>query len=67
MTVGELIALLQTLPAGLPVAYRLYSEQCLLEAKDIEIKPLCPARPDGWVQDARPDIPSIPYLLLPGN
>jgi hypothetical protein len=67
MTVRELISLLQTYPPDLPVAYRIFSENCLLEAKDIEIEMLCEPRDDGWVADQRPDKPSIPYLVLPGN
>ena len=67
MTVGELIAILQTKPQDILVAYRCYSEWALLEAKDIEIKSLCPLRVDGWVHDARPDKPTEDFLILPGN
>lgn len=67
MTVRELIAFLATQPPDLLVAYRIYSEQCLLEAKDIRIRPLCEPRPDGWVHDPRPDMPTRDYLLFPGN
>ena len=67
MTVAELIAFLLKQPQDLPVAYRIYSEHVLLEASDITIENLCEARPDGWVADARPDRPTRPYLLLPGN
>lgn len=67
MTVKDLIDLLATYPKDLPVAYRIYSEQCLLEAKDIDVVDLCYPRPDGWVQDKRPDMPTQQYLLLPGN
>jgi len=67
MTVRELIEHLQKYPQNLPVAYRLYSESCLLVAKDIEVVSLCEPRPDGWVANKRPDKPSIDYLLLPGN
>ena len=38
MTVAELIAFLQTQPQDLPVAYRCFSEQVLLEPDDIRIK-----------------------------
>ena len=67
MTVAELIAYLQTQPQGLHVAYRCCSEQLLLEAKEIEIAEKCPPRPDGWIHDKRPDMPTQRYLLLPGN
>lgn len=67
MTVADLIALLQTFPQGLPVAYRLHSEQTLMEPEDIRIANLSSARVDGWIQDARPDIPKCDYLLFPGN
>ncbi|WP_333899631.1 hypothetical protein [Agrobacterium pusense] len=67
MTVAELIEHLRTFPQDLPVAYRLHSEQVMLDPDDIEVKELCFPRPDGWVQNKRPDMPSQPYLLLPGN
>ena len=67
MTVAELIAFLQTQPQELQVAYRCCSEQVLLEAKEIEIAEKCPPRPDGWIQDKRPDKSTQTYLLLPGN
>jgi hypothetical protein len=41
MNVSELISLLQTKPQHLTVVYRLHSEQCTLEARDIEIEELC--------------------------
>lgn len=67
MTVADLIAYLQTMPQTLPVAYRLHSEQCLLEAADISVVRACTPRPDGWTQDARPDMPTQRYLMFPGN
>ena len=67
MTVAELIAFLQTQPQELQVAYRCYSEQVLLDATEIEIAEKCSPRPDGWIQDKRPDKPTQTYLLLPGN
>jgi len=67
MTVAEFIAFLQKQPQELRVAYRCYSEQCLLEAEDIEISDKCEPRFDGWVQNKRPDKPIETYLLLPGN
>lgn len=67
MTVSELIELLRAYPQDLPVAYRLFSEKCLLEAKDIDIEALCEPRADGWVANKRPDKPTIDYLVFPGN
>lgn len=67
MTVRELIKLLQTFPSELPVAYTCYSEQCMLDADDIRIEELCYVRNDGWIADKRPDKPSRPYLVFPGN
>ena len=67
MTVAELIAFLQTQPQSRQVAYRCYSEQCLLDVAEIELKVMCKPRPDGWIQDWRPDMPAQAYLLLPGN
>lgn len=67
MTVKELIDLLATYPKDLPVAYCCYSEQVLLEANEIELVDLCHPRPDGWVQNKRPDMPTQQYLLFPGN
>ena len=67
MTVSEFISFLQTQPQDIPVAYRIHSEQCLVETKDIQIEDLCVARPDGWVADLRPDVASQKYLVLPGN
>lgn len=67
MTVSELIDFLKTQPQHLPVAYCCMSEQVLLDSKDIKIEELCHARPDGWIQDRRPDMPTQPYLVFPGN
>jgi len=67
MTVKELIEILQSKPQDIPVAYRCYSEWCLLESDDIGVQPLCLPRADGWVHDARPDKPKTDYLTLPGN
>lgn len=67
MTVAELIAFLQTQPQELQVVYRCFSEQVLLEANEIEIVEKCSARPDGWIQNKRPDKPTQMYLMLPGN
>lgn len=67
MTVKELIDFLQTMPQSLPVAYAIYSEYSLLEAKDIHINKLCLPRSDGWIHDRRPDKPAQDYLIFPGN
>lgn len=67
MNVRELIEFLGTVDPELPVAYQCCSEQDTLEAKDIVIKRLCRARPDGWIQNRRPDMESVPYLVFPGN
>lgn len=67
MTVKELIKLLQTFPSDLPVGIRMYSEYCMLEADDIAIDEHCEARPDGWIPYRRPDKPTRPYLMFPGN
>jgi hypothetical protein len=66
MTVKELIEILQTKPQDIQVAYRLYSEWCLLEEEDIGVEPLCEPRPDGWVHARRPDKPTQDYLTLSG-
>ena len=66
MTVADLVAFLQTQPQDLPVAYRCCSEQVLLEKSDIQVKQACEPRPDGWIQDKRPDKPSRAYLMFPG-
>lgn len=67
MTVKELIEFLQTKPQDLPVAYCLYSEQVMLEADHVVERELCYPRPDGWIQNRRPDMPTQKYLLFPGN
>ncbi len=67
MTVHELITILQKYPQDIQVVYQCFSENCLLEEKDIETGNLCFPRPDGWVQNKRPDQPTQTYLILPGN
>jgi hypothetical protein len=67
MTVADLIATLQTMPQHLLVGYRCHSEQCLLEASDLNIVEACLPRPDGWIQSKRPDKPTQEYLMFPGN
>ncbi len=67
MNVAELIEALQGMPQDLPVAYRCYSEHCLLQPDDLMMARLGAARDDGWVHDCRPDKPSVVYLVFPGN
>ena len=67
MTVGQLIAELLQYDPSLPVVYKCFSEQCLLEPEHITVDDLCEPRPDGWVHSQRPDKPTIKYLVLPGN
>lgn len=67
MTVQELIDFLQTYPQDMQVAIELYSEQCLLNPEEIEVRELCKPRPDGWVQNKRPDMDTQEYLVFPGN
>ena len=67
MTVSEFIEYLRTQPQDAKVAYQLYSEQCLLDVEYIELEELCSPRPDGWVQNKRPDKETELYLVLPGN
>lgn len=64
MTIHELIELLKTYPQDLPVAYPLWSEHLLLKPDKLLVKPLCVVRPDGWIQNYRPDMPSIDYLII---
>lgn len=67
MTVAEFIEFLKTQPQDLKVAYQCYSENCLLDTENIGIADLCHPRPDGWIQNKRPDMETETYLLLPGN
>lgn len=67
MTVAELIEFLKTHPQDMPVAINMYSETCMLDAKDITVRELSVSREDGWVHDKRPDKPSQLYLVFPGN
>lgn len=67
MTVAELIEHLKTFPQDLPVAYRCYSESVMMQPGEVVIKQCQPERHDGWVHNARPDKPSVPYCMFPGN
>ena len=64
MVVSELIEILKNYPQDLPVAYPMWSEQLMLNPDKINIKPLCIVREDGWIQNYRPDKPSINYLVI---
>lgn len=66
-TVAQLIKHLQQFPQETQVAYPLYSEYCLLDLADIRLEQLCHARPDGWIQNNRPDMPTLAYVLFPGH
>ncbi len=67
MTVAELIETLKTFPPDVRVAYQRCSEQCLLEADELRLSDHCVPRPDGWIQNIRPDMPQETYLMFPGN
>lgn len=65
MNVKELIEYLQTQPQDIQVAIEKFSDQLLLESKDICLFNACAPRPDGWIQSERPDMPTQTYLLFP--
>lgn len=67
MTVAELIEFLKTQNQDIQVIYQCYSESVLLQEKDIFETEGCDPRPDGWVQNKRPDMPFKTYLSFPGN
>lgn len=67
ITVKDLIEFLQKQPQDLIVAHDMYSEAQLLSLDNIRMLELCEPRPDGWVQDKRPDKPAKKYLVFPGN
>lgn len=67
MTVRELIEALRKFDPDLPVCFERFSEHCLMGSDQLVTKQLQPARPDGWVHDARPDKPSTTYIVFPGN
>jgi len=67
MNVAKLISILQKYPQDLPVAYRLYSEHCLMEEDDIYTEQLSIARADGWVHSKRADVEDVTYLIFPGH
>jgi hypothetical protein len=67
MTVAQLIELLRTQPQDLLVVCQMYSEYCLIDAEQIQVKELCKTRQDGWVANKRLDKPTQLYLAFPGN
>jgi hypothetical protein len=70
MTVKDLIALLQTFDADLPIAYELHSEHKLLKADDLKLDELQLPRKDGWIHNRWPSTPPLPtrrYIVFPGN
>lgn len=64
MTVKDLINLLHTFPPELTVIRSKWSEAVLLEPSDVGLAKACWPRPDGWVENARPDKAKQEYLLL---
>ena len=67
MKLFRLIEILEGYPQNLDVAYQCFSEYCLLEEDDPFVADLGLPRPDGWVASERPDKPTTPYLVFPGN
>lgn len=67
MTVAELIEHLKTFPHDLKVTYQCCSETVLLEVEQVYVVNGCPPRPDGWVQNERPDVEPNQYVRFPGN
>lgn len=67
VTVAQLIEFLKNQPQDAICTYGCYSEQTLLELEYIHPSKHCEPRPDGWVQNERPDMPTQTYLDFPGN
>lgn len=67
MTTADLIKFLQTQPQDAVIAYALYSECTTMSIESISVEELCLPRPDGWIQNKRPDQPSQLYIVFPGN
>ena len=67
MKVCDLVEFLLKQPQDIEVAYCCYSEADLLEEDQIGIVSGCLARPDGWIQNERPDMEQQEYLMFPGN
>lgn len=66
-TVADLIKVLQTYPPSMLVAHDMFSERCLLPFDELRVVTACYPRPDGWIQNERPDMPQTQYLVFPGN
>jgi hypothetical protein len=67
ITVAQLITHLQTLPQDALVGQVKFSEFQIVTLNEFNLMNLCPPRPDGWIHDSRPDIPTIQYLIISGN
>jgi hypothetical protein len=70
MTVGELKTFLTQFRDDLPIVFAMHSEYKVLTAADIGVECLQPARADGWVHlkwYGEPAVPTIEYLVFPGN
>ncbi len=64
MILSEYIKLLKNYPKDMIVIRPQWSEHKLMEESDIHIRPGCEARHDGWIQESRPDMPQINYLVI---
>lgn len=64
VTVAQLIAHLKKFPKGTLVAVPQWSEHRLLTLDDVATVELCEPRSDGWLQNKRPDIPFLTYLVI---
>ena len=67
MTVAKLIEILKAYPQDLEVIYMCKSEYDSLNECDLEMVDACIPRPDGWIQNKRPDKETRKYLAFPGN
>lgn len=67
MKVSELVKLLQGYPQDMEVAYRCYSEHCLMKASELHVQQHSKPRNDGWIHYKRPGHEAQDYLVFPGN
>lgn len=67
MTVAKLIELLKEKPQDAIIGYQCYSENIIMTANQIKLVEACAPRDDGWIHDARPDKPTVTYVMFPGN
>lgn len=65
MTVKDLITELMEYDLDTPVCYKQWSEHCLLDEGQLELRNFCEPRDDGWIHDFRPDKATQPYVVLP--